>query len=246
MSRDAIIDIDADAVVVFTNKLEKLHRSALPSAVRGTLNKAAFDVKQKTMPATSARTFTMRQANFFKANSRVDVAKGFDIGSMQSTVGFTEQSLKGQNNYAVRDLEQQERGGTIKSRAFIPTNIARGGSSSKPVRPGNRLAKVKNIVNSNGFKGTKKQQFKQAAEKAGAGGYVIGNSKTKILWRIDSISVRNGRLKVRKTPLYSFQDNRSVSVKGTGFMERASLQSGDKLNDFYIQEATRQIEKLMK
>ncbi|MBL4809315.1 MAG: hypothetical protein JKY43_04565, partial [Phycisphaerales bacterium] len=44
-------NVNTDAVVSLTNKLEKLHKSAFPVAVRGTLNSAAFDVKQKSMPA---------------------------------------------------------------------------------------------------------------------------------------------------------------------------------------------------
>lgn len=220
-----------------------MKRSALPNAIRNTLNKAAFDVKQRTMPKTAAENFEKRQPNFFKANSRVQMAKGFDINSMQSAVGFTGTNLKGQNNFAVKDLEQQEYGGSIQKKAFIPMQTARSGGNSRPVRPSNRLSVITNIVNSNTTPGkNKKQQFLNAVKKAGPGGYVIGNKTKKVLWRVESI--KKGKIKMK--PLYSYEQNRSVSVKGTGFMRSASMQSGKRIEDFYIAEAKRQIERLAK
>jgi hypothetical protein len=242
-----ILNINSDAAVEFTNKMEKLHRSALPVAIRGTLNKAAFDVKQKTMPATSAQEFENRQPNFFKANSRVDMAKGFDVSSMQSAVGFTENGLKGSNNFAVRDLEQQERGGKIEGRSFIPTDVARGGNNSKAVRPVNRMSGVTNIINSNKVKGKNRhQRFLYAATLAGKGGFVIGNFEKKILWRIEDIRKSGGKTVIKKKAIYTYEENREVTVKATGFMERASLMSANKMDDFYIAEATKQIERLRK
>lgn len=239
-----ILNVNTDSVVVLTNKLEKLHRSAFPNAVRGTLNKAAFDVKQRTMPASADKEFEKRQPNFFKANSRVQMAKGWEIADMEAVIGFTESRLKGGNNYAVRDLEQQERGGRIQGRSFIPTDSARGGSNSRPVRPINRLSQIGKLVNSNKTHGDKRKAFLKAAYKAGAGGYVIGNNEKKILWRINSIERVRGRLKIEKTPIYTFEEDRSVQVKATGFMRSASIQSGKKIEQFYFEEAKRQIQKL--
>ncbi|KKN42121.1 hypothetical protein LCGC14_0716250, partial [marine sediment metagenome] len=75
----AILNVNTDEVVRYSNKLEKLHRSAFPIAIRGTLNNAAFDVKQKTMPVSAEKEFVNRQPNFFKANSKVNMAKGFNV-----------------------------------------------------------------------------------------------------------------------------------------------------------------------
>lgn len=239
------LNINADAAVKFTNTLEKLHKSALPNAVRSTLNSAAFDVKQKTMPEKSKTTFVNRQPNFFKANSRVDMAKGWDLKQMKATVGFTEQGLKGGNNYAVKDLQQQEYGGTIKKKSFIPTDVARGGNKAKPVRPVNRLSGINKIVNSAKGKGkTNQQKFLASAMHAGAGGYVMGNLPKKVLWRIDSINKVKGRIQIKKKALYSFQENRSVTVGATGFMREASLMSANKMNDIYIREAEKQVKRL--
>lgn len=248
------LNINTDAVVKHTNTLEKMHKSALPVAIRGALNKAAFDVKKDTMPRSASRTFKNRQPNFFKANSKVEMAKGFDLRSMKATVGFTDKGLNGNNNFAVKDLEQQEDGGKIKGRSFIPTDIARGGNKSRPVRPGNRMGKISNLVNSAKARGKNRyEKFVKSAMHAGVGGYVIGNFQKAILWRINSIKRKRIKIRgrssttiIKATPIYSFSQKRSVRVKSTNFMKKASLESASKMEDFFISEAKRQIEKLNK
>ncbi len=239
-----IIDINNDKVVVFTNQLEKLHKSALPVAIRTALNSAAFDVKQDTMPRSAEKHFINRSRNFFKANSRVEQAQGFDIDKMKSTVGFVTSKLRG-SDQAVEDLEEQEYGGSIEGRSFIPMDTARGGSKVKSVRPGNRLSKITNIINAAKVSGrSKKQKFVKAAIRAGKGGYVLGNFNPQILYKITSITRRGNVMIIKKKPLYSFESGRAIKVSKTGFMRSATLKSNRKLNDFYIKQAKRQIERL--
>ncbi len=61
-----IFNINTDASVMLVNKLEQLHRSAFPLAVRGTLNAAAFDVKMKTLDESATQNFERRSPTFFK------------------------------------------------------------------------------------------------------------------------------------------------------------------------------------
>ena len=242
---NSVLNINTDEVVKFTAKLEKMHRSALPVAIRTALNSAAFDVKKSTMPASAERTFTNREKNFFKANSKVEMARGFNVKSMQATVGFSEQSLKGSTNYAVKDLEQQEYGGTIDSKSFIPMDPARGGNKVRPVRPVNRLATINKLTNSQKGSGKSlKNKFIRSAIAAGVGGYVLGNFVRKQLFRVDDIKKKRGKTFIKKTPLYSYEENRTVTVKATGFMREASLQSGNKIEKYYIREAEKQFKRL--
>lgn len=234
------ININADAAVKYTNILEKMNRSALPAAVRGTLNGAAFDVKQNTMPAEANKEFVNRSPNFFKANSKVSKATGWEISEMKAIVGFSPTSSRGAD-LAVNELTQQEYGGEIKSRSFIAMAPARGGSSVKPVRPGNRLSRIRNLVDSSKMPGKSlKQQFIAAANKAGKGGFVLGNTPRKTVWKIESV----GRGGIKKKAMFSYVENRSVRVEGTGFMRAASLESANKIDNLYIREAERQIQRL--
>jgi len=236
----AILNVNTDEVVRYSNKLEKLHRSAFPIAIRGALNNAAFDVKKNTMPVSAEKEFTIRRKNFFKANSRVIKAKGFNIRTMQAIIGFIG------NQQAVQDLEQQEEGGKIGGRAFVPLDNARGGNNARPVRPSNRLGKIGRIVNANKVRGkSKKQRFIKAAIKAGVGGFVIGNNKLRILWKITGLTKVGGRLEINKQRLYSYVPGRKVKIDPTNFMKKATLKTAKKLEGFYIKQAKKQIEKAL-
>lgn len=233
-----IINIDTDEVVVFTNKLHAISKSALPQAIRATLNGTAMDVKKNTMPKQASEEFTQRNPNFFKANSRVDFARGNDIRLMESTVGFIAK------DQAVEDLEEQEYGGTIESRSFIPMDTARvGGTNQSKLRPSNRISKVKKVVNSNTMQGaTPQSKFRAAVKKAGVGGYVIGNNASQTLWRIESIDGSNVKMK----PLFSYKKGRTVHVSETKFMRTASMESGEGMNKRFIQEAEKIFDRLYK
>lgn len=240
-----MIKADFSKVQDFSLKLSVLSRSALPVAVRTALNSAAFDVKQNTMPTSAKNNFVNRSNNFFKANSRVEQAKGFDINLMESKAGFVEKSLSGSNNYAVKDLEQQDQGGTIKSKAFIPVTSARTSkSNSGKITPKNRLTGIKKIViASKGIGSNDKQKFVRAVHAAGVGGYVLSEYKgAQILWRVNSIN-KTAKGNFKLTALYSYSKGRDIKVKPTHFMEEAANISAKKIPDYFVKAAKIQIKK---
>ena len=255
------ININTDAVVAYTNKLEKLRKSALPNAIRETLSKAALDVKQRTMPKSVKSSFTQRNKTFFKAFSRVEFAKGMDIRSMQSKVGFTKTGLKGDSSQAIEDLQQQEHGGTIDGRSFIPMDGARSGKNPKRmVAPRNRIGQIDDIVKAHGNitpgkrrVRSKKQRWVRAAIMAkklhGNNAFVMGNPKNGrvTVRRIDSVSssVSTKSLQIKSTPVYSFMRGRMVSVKSRGFMKRASLDTSTNMDLIFITEARKQIDRIL-
>ena len=239
------LNVNTDAVVALTNKLEKLHRSAFPVAVRSTLNSAAFDMKKDTILKSAKDNFTQRKPTFFKANSRVEAAKGFDIKTMSSKVGFTGDSQ------AVDDLEKQEHGGQIGSRDFLPyggkskANPARSGNSyGKNIKPNARLKDMK-YTNVKDVKAkTEKQKFIRAVVDTGVGGFVLGNTNP-ILWKVISIK-KTGKNRFKLLPLYSFKENRKISVKSTNFMKEATEETTKKIEDFYYIQAKKQFDKALK
>lgn len=232
------LNVNTDSVIIFTNKLEKLNRSAFPVAVRGALNSVAFDLKKRNIEKFANATFVRRQKNFFKANSRVDMARGFNLNTMEATVGFI--PLKG-TNHAVDDLEQQEHGGTIGGRSFIAMKPARVSNSPvKNIKRNTRISQIDKITEARKSRGRSNgQRFVQAIVQAGKGGYVL--SERGILFRVDSERNSVGRWKL--TPLYSFKKKRTVEVGATHFMERASLDSARNIERFYKIEAIKQFRK---
>lgn len=245
------LNINTDAVIGFVNKLEKLSKTTLPRVVKETLNTAALDLKQNTMPKQSAKAFVNRQPNFFKANSNIDFAKNSsNINSLRATVGFISSKLVGSNNYAVKDLEQQENGGTITNKAFIPTNQARKGNNNRGMVKANaQLAKMKQgIVNASKSKGKNDgQRFGNAVRFAGKGGFVMSKvlrgkyAGKKMIWRVNSLNKTKTRA-FKLTALYEVEGKRNVKVIPTGFMKKASIQSGDKLSFIFIKEAQKRID----
>ncbi len=245
-----LFDINTDATVYLTKKLKELRKSALPIAIRGTLNDAAFHVKTVSMPKTAKSAFEHREKNFFKANSRYEKADGFDINRMKSSVGFTENSLKGTHNYSVKDLEEQEHGGTISHKSFIPTVFARTGKTNFGlVKPNSRLSKIRasriiNIKNSSGK--NDKEKFVIAAAVAGKGGFVL---KGDILFRIDTAPKSNLKSKksnFKAVPIYTFKKGRKVRVKRTNFMQHAAVITHNLMDEFYIKQGQNQLKKVWK
>lgn len=253
------LNVNTKAVRKYASRLEYLSKSALPVAIRQTLNSAAFDVKTMTMPKAAKDTFTERKKTFFKATSKVETATGFNVSSMKSTVGFKKTSGQGVDK-AVEDLKQQEDGGSIGGRSFIVHDRARVGKSRKKnVRPVNRTTVVKNIVNANKVRGAKNKSQKfiraafYAANKYGANANVMAPRENGIstVFRIKEIwgsTRRQGgdssrKLDIRAEAIMSYKKGRKVSVKGTGFMKEASEKSARKMEKFFGEHAKDQVKK---
>jgi hypothetical protein len=238
------LNIQAQGLDILANKLEKINRSAFPVAVRQTLNSAAFDLKQNTMPQITGSLFVKRKPNFFKANSKVFPAKGFEVKNMRATAGFVGK------DQAIDDLEQQEIGGRIKSRSFIALDTARVSKSpSKSVRPNARLANAK-IINSTNGTGTRRQQFVRAAIKAHQqGALLIGNFDDKTVFRVDDITpsgIGGAGIVMKLTPLYSYKQGRSVQVGATGFMQKSANKTAPKIVGIFANHAENQFKRIIK
>lgn len=247
-----VFNINTDASVVWANKLEKLHRSAFPLAISGTLNDTGFIMKKTNILKEAKSVFEERQKNFFKANSRVEPAKGFDINGMVATVGMVSSGLhNAATNYAVKDLEQQESGGTIKGRSFKPLPGARI-SGTGNVRANSRISqllKAGNIIDARNStttgtgKSGKMQQFIKASIHAGVGGYVLGG---RILWRVKSIKRVGRNIRFEKEKLYSFKKSGTATVTATGFMHKAAMDSQKEMEFLFRLNAQKQIERLLR
>ena len=222
----------------FAKKLREISRTTLPYAVKNSLNSVAFDVKKDSMPKQANLEFIRREKNFFKANSRVEMAKGNNVNLMQAKVGFI--SRKGKNQ-AIEDLEQQEHGGIIGGRSFIPLDFGRTGNVNRGnVRKKNRISSLV-IVKQHRMKANSKGgRFAVAVKQAGVGGYILGENG--IVWRVDSLK-RNKNGQNKLTGVFNFKKNRSVKVNPTHFMEEASIKSYAKMEGFFIKKATELLRK---
>ena len=249
--------VDTKEIELFASKLKTLPKQAFPSAVRNTLNSLAFDVKQRSLPISARKNFVNRSPNFFKANSAVKKANGFNVQTMHSIVGMSEDKLKNKStNYAVKDLEQQEHGGTIKSKTFIGMNPSRVGNSwNKVVRRQLSIDEIadKSIktrsVNSRRNRGGKqvavkseKQKFVVALHVAKKGGFIMTENA---IFRVNSLNkTKTGQFKLSK--LYSKKTNRTVKVKATHFMDEAKYHTMKKVEKIFKENSEFQFQKHLK
>ncbi len=216
----AAFDINTKTHIELTTFLGRLHKSALPLAVRGTLNAVAFETREN-IPETASRKFTTRSKTFFKAFSSVDKAKGFDINSMVATVGIN----PSKGSKVAEGLEKQETGGAIQGRKLIPHDKGRvSGSHSKRLRRKNRFGNIK-IADSR-----KKGQ--------GSINYLLIKKGSK--GTVFEIKGTGRRRKL--TPVYTYRSSKTSRVQSSPFMKPASIMATKLMHSFYIKEAAKRVE----
>jgi len=240
----ATFHIDSSACIRHAYLLDQIGKSAIPVAVRQTLNQAAFDTKKRVQD-NSKNPFIHRRLTFFKASSSVNPAKGLDVNTMQSEVGFTPNPLKKtRNDHSVQDLEQQENGGLIGGKAFIPLNAARNSKSPRRmVKENYRMSVLENkIVRASANKKGKNkgQRFILSSIFAHVGipmanakdGFIMGEIKggKRYLFKINSVHRPKGARNtfVNSTAIYSVEKGRKVTPGSKGgahhhFMRNESL-----------------------
>ena len=230
-------NINSKEMVVLANKLEKTHRSALPIAVRGTLNDAAFDMKQNEIEKSFDDQFVVRKSTFIKSHTTVNKSPNtFDIDKMHSAAGV----IKGKSS-AGDLLEVQEKGGVIPKRDNIPTPQARASANPrKLVSKRNYLNRVKVKKN---IKKHQNQKYIRAAFATGKGGYIIYDD---MLYRLKTVKkLRNNKIFIKSVPLYSVDDNRSVHIQKSPFLSNAGKKTSRKIDKFYVKNAQKQFKKYL-
>ena len=262
------IDINTKNLVGHIYTLSKLHRSALPAAVMQTLNGAAFTTKTVTMPKEADR-FEKRKPTFFKANSKVAPARGFNIDTMRSEVGFIPKP--DDKSHSVEDLEAQEKHGTIENRAFIALPTAREGNSfNKRIKRSNYMDKTDGIYDplkqrakSKRPNSSLKMAFILTAMEAGKGKMIFGTDKldgARIVFRINKVAritkitktTKRLGIKTKKwntfvglTKLFNVKAERTVrpNSRYSGFMKKASVDAQKGMEATFIAAANKQIAK---
>jgi len=237
------IKVDIHELDNYAHKMQELSKSILPKTILETINKTALLMKKDTLIKSSNEAFINRDKNFFKSNSRVDFAKGWEIESMVATVGFVDNKSQ-----AVEDLEQQEHGGTIGGRKYIPiVNARTSKNANKKVAARNRLNKIgiRNIVNAKNASGkSDKQKFLKSVLHAGVGGFVQSEYKgVKMVWLVNSLSFTKGG-KFKLTPIYIVNDSKKVRIsKVTHFAEKAGIEASKHTNEIFKKEAEARIKR---
>lgn len=247
-----IFNVNTQACVVLVNKLEQLHKSAFPLAVRGTLNAAAFDVKTRTLDESATQNFIRRSTTFFKRFSGVNRATGWNIESMRAEVGMTAEgggATELAARTAVANMEVQEEGGKITDGLEYLSASRISGNADNLVSASKRWKKT-NVVRGNfSKKGTTKSRMIAAA-------FVALNEKKlqvvmingrKFYRQVTAISkTAKGKIKIRSKLIYAVRNGNQKPITATHFSREAAERTIPRIPEFFIKEGQRQIDRIMR
>jgi hypothetical protein len=242
------LNVNTDAVIHLTAKLERLNKSAFPSAVRSTLNDSAFEMKGKNILESARKNMTVRNRTVFKKFTGVKKASGFDVKTMQSEVGFIpKDGVKGSK--VPEGMERNEVGGTDTEGAMYLPKARTSNSKNRLVRRKARFDK------SNIAKGTKRSakskklanvqnMFASFDEKSPT---FIETSKGKFLVQVKSFKKKaNGKLDIKLDFLMRSRRKNPAKTKATHFNKEAAIKTSKQIEAFYVKNATYQINKFWK
>lgn len=241
-------NVNTQASVAMINKLQTLHKSAFPLAIRGTLNAAAFDVKQRTLDDSATQNFIRRSPTFFKRFSGVNRAQGFNINSMHADVGMTSQGVT-RAQTAISHMQQVETGGQVTEGLDYLAASRTGTNLSRSVRTNKRFTKANTIRGGFKNKGTLKSRKVAAAYVA------LRESKfqkikigSRNFYRtVTSISkTKTGKVKIRSKLIYVSRSGNIKPIAATHFSREAAERTQPRIPQFFNKEAQKQINRVWK
>lgn len=244
-----VIDLNNDEVIDFSAKLEKLHRSAFPSAVRNTLNQVGFDMKRTNIVKSAKQNFNrVKSPTFFRKFTVVDKAVGFDINRMSTTVGFVN-STDPKIRRVVSGLIRQEFGGRINDGSRY-LKAARGGRTNGKVKQSNYFGNQKFLKGGLKRRSTRKSNFVAMAYASASTGksFSINTNKGSFVVRTKSLlsNRRSRKTSFKLDSLMMSRDKKPTSLTATRFMSEAAEMSSKKMNSIYSKQAEFQFKKHLK
>lgn len=251
--RNVSFNVNTDSAIILTAKLERMRKSAFPSAIRSTLNDSAFIMKKENILDSAKKNMVVRNPTFFRKFTGVKRATGFDVNKMQSEVGFKNTDpnpIKGKK--AIEGMEYNEVGGTDNTGAMYmkSTRGARG-----LVKRNSRFDKSK-ITRSYLYSNikTKKQGNKSFVSRAYASlndkkpVFVNAKSGARYLVQVKSIKrgTKGSRIDIKLDFLMRHREKFNARAKATHFNKEAALKTQKSIDDFYVKNAEFQFNKIIK
>lgn len=248
MANTVKFNIDTSSIKSYSEKLRKIHKSALPSAVRNTLNDAVVDMKKKEIGVSARKNFkNLKEPNFFKRFTGFDKAVGFNINQMKSTVGFTGANKSNEKD-AVEGMEVQEFGGTIRKRSRYLKDARVGSNLNRKAKKNAYFNASKSVfLNVRGVKkwSGKSKVVAQAYMSSKKGNpYFIKTKKGKMLVQASGFTKSKiGTPKFKTKVLMMSRSVKKSRIKKTSFMREAGEKTSKKMDGFYIKQAEYQLKK---
>lgn len=256
-----IFNVNTQACVLLVNKLEQLHKSAFPLAVRGTLNAAAFDVKMRTLDESATQNFIRRSPTFFKRFSGVNRATGWNIDSMRAEVGMTAEGGGASElsaRTAVANMEVQEEGGKITEGLEYLPGARVSGDADKLVRKNMRWNSSNVITKARAsysvkthklWKSTTKSRIIAEAYMALQTGklqqvFVNGRRAYRQVTAISKTA--KGKIKITSKLISIARNSSQKPLTATHFSREAAERTIPRIAGYFNEQAQKQIDRIMR
>lgn len=242
------LNVNTEAVIHLTAKLERIKKSAFPSAVRSSLNDAAFEMKGKNIEASARQNMTVRNRTVFKKFTGVARATGFNVKTMQSEVGFIpKDGIKGEK--VPEGMERNEIGGTDNEGAMYMPKSRISNNRNRLVRRKSRFDKSRIAKGTSSSRKSKKlaniqNMFASIDEKAPT---YIETSKGKFLVQVTKMGKKsNGKFDIKLDFLMRSRRRNPAKTKATHFVKEGAIKTSKQMEVFYIKNAEFQLKKFWK
>lgn len=241
-------NVNTDAVIHLTAKLERLNKSAFPAAVRATLSDGAFEMKKTNILESAKRNMTVRNKTVFKKFTGVERAKfNRNVEAMSATVGFIpKDGVKGSK---VPDgMEANEVGGTDKYGLMYLPKTRTSNSSTRLVRRKSRYNKsniIKGRVRTKKSVSNTMNMLSSFDEKKPT---FVTTKKGRFLVQV--LEVKHDF--VRNKPIFTLdflmrdRKKHNAKAKASHFNREAAQKTQKQMEGFYIKNANYQFQKLWK
>lgn len=245
------LNVNTNANIALTAKLERMNKSAFPSAVRSTLNDGAFEMKQRNILESAKSNMTVRNTSFFRKFTGVKRATGFDVGSMYSEVGFKNtDSDKKKGEKAIIGMEHNEIGGSDNTGAMYLGKSRTGNSLKRLVKKKSRFDKSKIAKGTSSKMRTKKlntigNAFASLKENAPT---FIETKNGRMLVQVRKISSDSGhtKLKIKMDFLMRSRKKNVAKSKATHFVKEGAIKTSKQIDVFYKKNFDYQLSKFWK
>jgi len=247
-------NVNTDAAIILTAKLERLNKSAFPSAVRSSLNDASFAMKQKEILGSAKHNMKVRNPSFFRKFTGVEKAKGFNVNSMYSQVGFINTDpnpIKGKK--AIEGMESNEVGGTDKTGAMY-LGKARGQNSLKRrVKMEKRYDRKKlaqghqKSIRNPKNKGQSTVMAMMAGWQEGKPVFIRAKSGIGYVVEVKSVfNMATGKRDFKVDFLMRSRKKKEAKAKATHFNQEAAIKTSKQIEGFYLKNSEYQFNKVLK
>jgi hypothetical protein len=244
-----MFDVNTDASIILTAKLERLSKSAFPSAVRSTINDAAFEMKKSNILDSAKRNMTVRNPSFFKKFTGVKRASGFNVSSMYAEVGFKNTDpnpIKGRK--AIEGMEHNEEGGSDNTGAMYLGKARTSNTLKKLVRRKSRFDKsklVKGRVRTKKSVSNTMNMISSFEEKKPT---LINSKKGKFLVQVVGMTHNYVTNKSEFKLEFLMRDRKKykATAKATHFNQEAAIKTSKQIEGFYVKNAEFQFNKILK